>query len=263
MARSGMTTYLSNLNIIITRPESQSESLKNKILALHGNPILFPTITIASFEKNDPLQDVLTHINKYDIAVFVSINAVQNVAPSWPHHSKLKIAAIGKSTARALQKYHISVDYFPDEIFNSESLLDLPVFQKVTGKNILLFSGEGGRNFLQDTLQNRGARVTKIPVYQRIMPQINVAIPYIMNSSHEFIIVVTSNESLLNLIKMFSKPFLQDWLYKIPILVISSRIHRYALELGFNPSLLILAKNATDEAILDALIKWYSYHFTK
>ena len=61
-------------------------------------------------------------------------------------------AAAWRAEAPDLRVYAIAPD--------SEALLDLPELRQVEGRSIAIFSGEGGRPTLRETLVQRGASVT-------------------------------------------------------------------------------------------------------
>lgn len=252
---------LLHLNVLITRPLQDSIVMQNSIKQAGGNPILFPALEIKILNNNYFLNSILTTMHQYDVALFLSKNAAKFVAPLWNQNNKLLVGAIGPSTKAVLDNHLISVSICPEKNFNSEGLLQtLLCSQKVSKKKILLFSGEGGRSWLEENLQREGAQVTKVPVYKRELPEVDEASLHVLkkNLNAPYIIIVTSCESLRNLEILFKQSTLDKWFRAAPLLVVSERIKSYAIELGFHKESLFVAANATDQAILDTLIKWYS-----
>ena len=247
---------LKNLTIVITRPKHQAQSLAEKITNLGGRTILFPTIEIADITDTASLQRLIVQLKDFNLAVFVSPNAVQKAAhfikaqySSWPR--SVKIAAIGRSTAKALSDLDWHVDIYPTNEFNSEALLALPALQHIARQKIILFCGEGGRELITQTLQQRGASVEVATVYRRVLPKSK---PFLINNVD--IIICTSNTSLQNLLTLVDEKTRQ-LLKNKQLLVISSRLIELARNLGFTQPP-ILADNATDEAIIKALKTWRS-----
>lgn len=250
-----MSDALRHLDVIITRPGSTGLMLKEKLLLLQANPILFPTIAIFPFSINEHEISGL-RLNDYNLIIFTSRNAVLAVAKILPTIKGPKLMAIGPSTACVLQQQGLPVAGIPEAKFDSEHLLALPEFQDVKDKKILIVTGEGGREFLGHSLTAKGAKVVKWRVYRRQIPVVKeesvLAITKIANP----VIVVTSGEGLRNLVAIMTN--FEAWLFQCRVLVISHRMMGLAAELGFKEDLLLEANNATDDAILECLIKWYS-----
>lgn len=244
-----MSISLKNFSVLITRPEHQAQSLCQKIQNLGGKFILFPTIVIADIEDQYLIKSAIQKLSDFDMAIFISPNAVEKTIPfiraAWPIATK--VAAVGASTANALRKLKLPNIIRPQKIFNSESLLSLPELQVVAKKRIVIFKGENGRELLSVTLRERGAVVTEVCVYRRIMPSQSVKLPDDID-----VIVCTSNVGLQNLYSMVDEKYRQDLLHE-QLLVISDRMIVLAQNLGFVKTPWV-ADNATDEAIIAALI---------
>ncbi len=252
---------LENLNVVITRPMDQSISLKNKVQALGGVPHVLSTLEIIPLPQDKRMLKIFSDINHYDMLIFTSRNAVNQAAPYFTEKVKTRIAAIGPGTADALIKYSLPVHLMPIAEYNSENLMALPYFQSIQGKRILLVSGKGGRTYLEEELSKRQAIVEKIAVYRRELPDVSLDRISAITTLTNVIIISTSCESFQNLITLMRGFKKQNWLYATPILIISQRMRHYALTQELQANLMILAKNGTDEAILERLIKWYSNRF--
>lgn len=246
--------------ILITRPQQQAEALSQKIQQHDGTAILFPTLIIADPPKPQELLKTLQNLDRYDVAIFISPTTVQRVIPllkqCWPGSlpEKLRIACVGLGTAQALAKAGLRVNFYPNREFGSAALLDLPELQKVAGQTIIVLQGEGGSNRLAPALTQRGAKVDTCIAYRRIAPTANVhTLLQSWQTQGIDVIVSTSNESLKNLWEIMG-PANHKRLLATPLLVISQSMVNYAQELGF--SKLIVAVNATDQAILASLIAW-------
>jgi uroporphyrinogen-III synthase len=250
---------LSGLNVIITRPQQQAEALAKLISSKGGNVMLLPALEIKFLPSAAiPKLRLSSSRSHIDLAIFTSQNAVLGAVALLPTPLPFKVAAIGPGTAQALQGNHITVDMLPAERYDSEHLLALPFFEHIENKTIVIFSGKGGRVWLQEQLQLRGAKVIKIALYQRECPIVTANAIAQLTAVQRRIIIVTSGEALANLITIFRKHAKESWLFQSPMLVISQRLTKLAHSLGFNEKLLIQAPAATDLAILEHLIKWYA-----
>lgn len=238
---------------MVTRPKPQGILLCEQIRLLGGRPVYFPTIEIVPYENDN----LLSNLDQYDILIFISPEAVyQSAKLIRKLPKKVKYAAIGAMTAKALEEIGLPAAIFPLEDWNSEGLVALPDMQAVKGKKIAIIKGLGGRQWLEEELERRGAKVNLILVYQRALPQIEIK-PYVDLLQRDIVdvIICTSNEGLQNL-----KILLNDaWpaLQKTPLLVISERMVLRAQELGFKQ--ILLSKNASQNAILEALVKGNTY----
>lgn len=244
---------LRHLTILVTRPAHQAKSLCAKLQKLGAHVIQMPTIEIKPISKQDELKTIITHLSDYDIAIFVSANAVRAVAtylqkPSTHTH----IIPIGTGTAKVLREHGIRVDLIPDE-FNSHGLLAMPILKHPKDKNMVIFCGENSKPTLSTTLVKRGAFVTQAICYRRVKPQVDLqATLSQLKQTHIDLIISTSNESLMNLIALFDNA--DTWLQAQQFLVISAKMAEKMVSLAIQKPALVAA-NATDEAILEKLVE--------
>lgn len=244
--------------MVVTRPAHQADHLCELIEKNGGHAIRFPVLEIEPKIDNE-FSTIVRRLSDYDIAVFISPNAVNYAWPVIKDHggkpSHLKIAAVGKATARALSQLGCVVDIFPQQQFNSEALLALPDLQNIQGKKVVIFRGEGGRELLAQSLRTRGASVEYAQCYRRIRPNINPQPLLKRWAEHKLdIITVTSGEGLNNLVNMIGESGAEK-LKHTPLVVVSDRMAEAAKQLGFHSSVMVAAK-AGDEEILDTVASW-------
>ncbi len=250
---------LAGVHVLITRPKDQAQNLSSRIQELGGVPVCFPVLEIADLKNTETFFQVIENLDDFDIAIFISPNAVKkaiNLIQShrtWP--KQIKIAAVGKASAKALDSLGLIADIFPSTRFNSEALLEMPEIQSVAGKKIIIFRGEGGRETLAETLKARGASVVYAECYRRQKPKADVSQLLRHWARGEIdIVVTTSNEGLHNLYDMVGQ-LGRQWLIKSPLVVLSNRAKALARQLGFKNQV-IVAPRASDEAIVESIIKW-------
>ena len=246
---------LSALTVLVTRPKQLAQPLCEAIEALGGNACLYPTINIVAPADPRSLDKALKHLDAMDLCIFISQHAVLASAPLLKQHwpslpSHLQIAAIGSATAAQLRQHQLPVHLCPTEQFSSEGLLNLKALQILHNKKVLIIRGEGGREKLAQTIQQRGGQVFETIAYRRQRP-CSVKLPVALNKID--IIVSTSNESLDNLWAMLAKD--KQQLAATPLLVLSHRMASHAKQLGFL-QVPIVAKQASNQAIVDCLIQY-------
>jgi uroporphyrinogen-III synthase len=241
------------LKILVTRPAHQAEPLCTLIAAEGGQAIRLPVIEIVDVEDQSPLRHCRTHLNEIDIAIFISTNAVEKTLPTLlesgnlPTH--LQLIGVGQRTVEALTTRGLPA-HCPPPPYNSEAVLTMPQLQPATvqNKQIVIFRGEGGRELLAETLQQRGAKTTYVNVYRRHQPPV----PNWLNDQLPVdIIIITSGEGLQNLFTMLTG---QEWLPHTPLVVMSQRLVTEAQQLGSQAPIWI-APTASDEGLLSATLQ--------
>ena len=171
-----MTGALNDAGIVVTRPARQAAGLAREIAALGGRPLVFPAIVILPPANASALRAVQSNLARYDIAMFVSANAVEygvGDPAAWP--ARILMLAPGPGTAAALAAVGIANARIPATTMDSEGLLALPELLHVAGKRIVIFRGEGGRELLRTALEARGATVVQVECYRRAKPQSGAA----------------------------------------------------------------------------------------
>ncbi|MBL1276077.1 MAG: uroporphyrinogen-III synthase [Ectothiorhodospiraceae bacterium] len=270
---------LSGITVVVTRPAHQAEKLCKLIEAEGGVALRFPVIDIAPPQNVQKCQAQMGQLAEYDLAIFISSNAVtaalELMDRDWQWPKTVSIAAVGKSTAQALEKNRLTVKHVAPVPFNSEALLSLPDLQNIKDTRILIFRGNSGRELLRNRLRERGATVDYIECYQRVIPHIDPQPLYeawkkvpnqktstsLLTSKKDvklmpmlMPIVVTSSEGLKNLVSMVNPDHL-SLLLSSPLVMISERTANLSVTLGFSGSPTV-ATAANDEAILEALKTW-------
>ena len=98
---------LAGRRIVVTRPAGQSGHLAGLIRAVGGEPVLFPTIEIRDVADSGPLAALIDRLDEFDMAVFVSPNAVEKAmglaTRGWP--ARLHAATVGRGSVAALRRF--------------------------------------------------------------------------------------------------------------------------------------------------------------
>lgn len=253
-----MTIDLMKKKVLVTRPLNQAENLCKLISECNGCPVMFPTIEILPPDNEDNLIRQLENISKFDIGIFISRNSVLKVMDcptvNLQQLQKLQIFAIGGGTAQQLMTSGVENVTYPDGESDSEALLKVEDLQasQITNKNILIFRGQDGREYLASILKERGANVEYVDVYKRGCPQYSVSeIEKIWSNGGAEFIVVTSTEALKNLFHMLSSEQ-KKLLFEKQLVTIGGRIAQYADELGFTRRA-IIAEQANDKSLVSAM----------
>ena len=252
---------LRGATVLVTRPVHQAGSISAAIEQAGGSAIRFPTLTIVECISPDTRRILEQDIASFDIALFVSANAVWHGVPVvlekgvWPE--TLKIGVVGPGSAAALQGHGLSVHISPAGEAGSLGLLATSELQacSVGGRHIVIFRGRGGLSVLGDELSARGAVVSYAEVYERQIPDQDAAALNARGRKGEIdIIVVTSAEALRNLFTLLGDTG-KEWLRGTPFLVVSERIAQATSEFDLRHSPLV-ARGSSDPEVLEALVQW-------
>ncbi|HEX6136282.1 MAG TPA: uroporphyrinogen-III synthase [Casimicrobiaceae bacterium] len=245
---------LDGIGVIVTRPQRQAAAFAQKVASLGGKPLIWPAIVILPPLDGGRLAHAHAMLGDYDIAIFVSANAVEYGAPPahrWP--ARIVTYAPGPGTAEALAAAGIPNARMPVKSWDSEGLLDLPDLQDVTGLRIVIFRGEGGREFLGNSLRARGGTVDHVTCYRRVAPQTGAeGLIEAMREGRAHALTLTSAEGLDNLVAALGAAG-HAHLARLPVFAAHPRIAERAREHG----LTAVETAGGDAGMLAGLLEWF------
>lgn len=250
---------LAGRSIVVTRPAAQARQLAGLIRKAGGIPVLFPVLEILDSGDLRSLHALIDRLEEFDLAIFISPSAVNKAMNLIAARRKLppglRIAAIGRGSARELKHFGVGEVIAPARKFDSEALLEMPELVEVSGKHVVIFRGDGGRELLGDTLVARGAVLEYAECYRRGKPNSNAA-PLLKAWARDELhaIVVTSSEGLRNLFDMVGK-LGQSWLRKTPLFVTHARIAATARELGLA---VVVEAGPGDAELTEGLVQYFA-----
>ena len=249
------TGALAGHAVLITRPRHQSGTLADLIRRSGGEPVLFPTLEILPVEPTPPMRAILERLPEFDMAVFVSANAVQHAMPlirdmgGWPQ--KLRVAAVGQGTARELRAHGVADVLLPGDGADSAALLARPELQDVAGQRVVIFRGVGGRELLAETLRSRNAEVVYVECYRRSKPASDPApLRDRVARGALDVVVSASAESLRNLLDIAGDEIAPK-LTALPLFVVHPNIAESARTLGFSR---VIVTETSDQGVLSGII---------
>jgi uroporphyrinogen-III synthase len=249
---------LSGLGVLVTRPARQAAGFAQKLAALGGQPVIFPGIAILPPRDTAELQCAHAALASYDVAIFVSPNAVEYGVPDprkWP--ARLAVLAPGPGTAEALAAAGIAGASIPATTFDSDGLLELPELADVRGKCVLILRGDGGREQLAEALRSRGARVDTIACYRRARPTSGVqGLGEAFRDGRIDAVTITSSEALDNLWSMAGDSIRAAWRAR-PTFAPHPRIAAQARGKGLPQ---VIETAGGDAGLIAGLLEWTAAH---
>jgi uroporphyrinogen-III synthase len=232
---------LAGRGVLVTRPRELAQGLAQRVADAGGRAILFPAIEIEPLPQSGP-------VGRYDMVVFVSPSAVRH-GSRWVGAGH-KALAVGAGTAHEIKKYGQDV-IFPAAGADSERLLELPELAQLSGQQVLIVRGQGGRSLLGDTLRERGARVEYAECYRRVRPRADAA-PLL--AAWVDAVTVNSGEALQNLVALLGAEG-RERLRDTPLFVPHRRVAQQAESAGLRK---VLIAGPGDDEMIERLVAYFS-----
>ena len=164
---------LQGRRFVVTRSQGQASELSEKLEKLGAEVIGLPLISISRNVNEQTRDDVFAELASYDWIVFSSPNGVRYFFDTFFEKFDdirslgfIRIAAVGKSTAKEISKFYVATDLIP-EVANAESLADaLVATESLDSAKVLLVTGNLGRDVLLKKLEEARAIVDRFEVYR-------------------------------------------------------------------------------------------------
>ena len=271
---------MSAKTIIVTRPSGQARQLievlshviENSGLTKRSFPeiVSLPLLTIVPAADEELADHIATSLADADLAIFVSPNAIECVMRllerDWQDFSKqiIPIGVMGGSSRLALQNHGIGQEAQPTPILmpkKNESWDSEGLWQELqtlgwnwANKKVVIFKGEGGRDWLADTLKKVGATVEAISTYTRVPLDIdNSAWQAIREMDFsKSLWLLTSSEAVRYLGQVMKDQFPQN-LQSASALCPHHNIADAAEMIGFGE---VFTTEPGDEALVKAAVAW-------
>jgi uroporphyrinogen-III synthase len=171
--------------IIVTRPAEQARPWVEALCAAGWAAEALPLLEIVCLLSPSERAAGQQRLNTCSAVMFVSVNAVDQFLLGWqgPGPTSLRWLAPGPGTAQRLRAFGVpdaQIDEPPADAgqFDSEALWQALVDRPWTGRQVLLVRGRSGppgagtgRQWLAEQLEQAGARVEGLVVYERRAPQ--------------------------------------------------------------------------------------------
>ncbi|WMJ22038.1 uroporphyrinogen-III C-methyltransferase [Paludicola sp. MB14-C6] len=161
---------LSGKRILVTRPKANSNKLAEKLKSLGAD-----VISIAAI-KTKPIDFIMPQLENYTMLIFTSAVGVDvffqkllSLGKDTRQLSGLKIAVVGKETAKALLNYGIQADFIPNT-FSGEILAKEMLQKEVIGQTdkLLLLRAKDASKELTNILSEYNIRFEETAVYETV-----------------------------------------------------------------------------------------------
>ncbi len=249
--------------VLICRPGARGDALASLLRTGGAEVEALDVMALEALPEDSATRSVWLNIDQYDKIVVISPFAAECLSEAldryWPQLPVgIDYYSVGSATASILfDQLGVRVRIPPAASLKasaesergentSEALLTLASLKNVSHQRILLVAGEGGRTLLADTLAERGAMVTRLAVYRRVLSPPSAAMQARLRAGDYRALIVTSGELLEHLAKWCDQAALNQ-----PLIVSSHRLATLAGTLGFSD--LKVASGATPAALAATL----------
>jgi uroporphyrinogen-III synthase len=214
---------LAGRTIAVTRAERQLGAARRLFEAAGAAVIDLPALVIGPPDDWGPLDDALAELEQFHWLVFSSANGVEAVQQrlqrrggSLAHRPPgVKIAAVGRKTAQALESSGAAADFVPPD-FIAESLVEhFPV--SGWGQRLLLPRVQsGGRTLLAESFGDAGARVVEVAAYETRCPEaLPSATLLALDQGRVDAITFSSGKTVIHTAQLLEAAFGPAWLERL------------------------------------------------
>src|SRR5271170_5516701 len=202
---------LSGVRVLVGRARHQASALSSELRKLGATVIEIPFIEIRKPRSFKLLDSALRDLASYDWLILTSVNGVEAM---WDRLSRLRltktvfnrlrIAAIGPATKKAIEQRGGKVDVVPEQ-YVAESVVR-SLRRRVKGKRVLLVRAKVARDVIPRELRKAGAQVDVVEAYETIVPQssrgrLQAALKSPKGRPH--VITFTSSSTVRNFVALF------------------------------------------------------------
>lgn len=180
------------MKLLVTRPAAQAAQWVQQLRARGFDAVALPLIGIAPADDPAAVAAAWLALGVQRLVVFVSPNAVAHffaarpAGARWPAHTLA--GSTGNGTTQALLAAGVPNEQLaapPHDApqFDSEALWRQLETTDWQGAPVLIVRGDGGRDWLADTLRDRGALVSHLAAYRRVAPQLSADEQAVFNAA--------------------------------------------------------------------------------
>ena len=247
--------------IVVTRRKEQAGSFAARLAELGADVLEVPTIKITEPIERMAIVDALLELNSYDWLIFTSANGVTAFFDLFFKRFQdlrdlggARIAAVGPATAAKLRELHLQVDLMPEEYVGSKITAAFKKYQDIDNVKMCLFRAEVANRDLPDALQEEGAIVDDIAIYQTVAETDDRtgAAARLLAEGADWV-TFTSSSTVEHFHARFDLPKLLKQFPQLKIASIGPETSKTIVSLGLKPT--VEAKTHTTDGLIAMLLK--------
>ena len=173
--RNNKVRPLKNKTIVLTRTVEQSKESASIFSQLGANVIVFPTLEIVAPNSWESFDELILSDQKIDFIIFTSAHAVTMFLKRCKelekqiNFDKIKVVAVGNKTKTICEDNNIKVDILPKK-FSGEGVVEVLSKYDIKDKLVFIPRSAIGREDLPKGLEELGAKIITVPVYNVSLP---------------------------------------------------------------------------------------------
>lgn len=248
--------------IVVTRTREQASQLSRRLQELGAEVLEIPTIKIQPPENKEDLKDALASLGEYEWVVFTSPNGVTaffdyliRAFDDVRALGNVRVAAVGPATAAKIKEFNLRVDLMPEESLAAKIAEAFTKFESIENLKILLARAEKANAELPRALEELGAIVDDVPVYQTV-PETedrNGAAARLLEVGADWI-TFTSSSTVEHFHARFDLPKIVARFSNVKLASIGPETSKAIMALKLKPE--IEAKKHDIDGLVDALRKY-------
>lgn len=188
--------------VVVTRAKEQTPKLANLLKDLGATVLSVPTIEICGpLDNYASLISSARDIKSYEWVIFSSANSVApffNALRDVRDLSSVKVAAIGKGTAKEIAKFNVIADFVPSAFVAETFASEFPLGEG----RILIPQADIARDVIASELRAKGWLVDTVVAYRNKVPTINPELAQEIASSDA--VTFTSRSTVKNFASVYS-----------------------------------------------------------
>ena len=218
-SRNASEVPLRGVRVLVGRARHQAGALSAELRKQGASVIEIPFIEIRKPRSFKPLDSALRNLHTYDWLILTSVNGVDSMwermsrlelsldgAGHASEDNRLRVAAIGPATKKAIEQRGTRVDVVPKEYVAESVVRSLK--SKVKGKRVLLVRAKIARDVIPQELRRAGAQVDVVEAYETVVPRASrTRLQEVMNNPKRrpHIVTFTSSSTVKNFVELLGE----------------------------------------------------------
>lgn len=218
---------LNQVRILVGRARHQAGALSKQLRSIGAEVLEIPFIEIRKPRSFKALDSALHRLHTYDWLILTSVNGVEamwdrfeklrarithstladhHAIDRFPPGGRLRVAAIGPATKKAIEQRRLTVDVVPKQYVAESVVRSLRT--KVKGKRVLLVRAKVARDVIPRELRKAGAQVDVVEAYETVIPELSrVKLEAVLESpeNRPHVVIFTSSSTVRNFVQLVGK----------------------------------------------------------